>query len=539
MIRETISRQTKKAQTNGKQKKNDNFEEDEEEKRLDIENQKSDKKSESKDDKKNGKKDEKKADKKADKKDDKKDDKPKIRIDTIKNKDKFNEIYPKLAVLARSRPEDKYALVVGLMEQKHVVAVTGDGTNDAPALKKADVGFAMGIAGTQVAKDAADIIITDDNFASIVKAVLWGRNIYDSIKKFLQFQLTVNVVGVLMTLISAIVVKQELLQPIQMLWINLIMDTFASLALATEPPNDKLLDRQPHKRDDYIVTPKMFKHIIISGIFQLTIMLILAFDGEYFLPEYRDRFDTDKKLWEMNKENTESKLFWKYNVDQLSDTDKVKLYYYVKDNAERPSKLYVHSGRLRTYKGSDPDYRDDAEDDTPSRHFTIIFNTFVFLQFFNFLNARKIDDEVNIFKNIFNNMVFFIIIVIILILQIIFVTFGGRAMKCYKYSGLTIQQWFICIGFGALGLVVTFLAKLINEKRLLPGFGKSQKQIQHSGILGARRSKYFDRKLSSINFQMKFGSKRESQKIQSMKNRENPPDQKDTTEIFKQEGPRI
>lgn len=167
----------------------------------------------------------------------------KIRIDTIKNKSKFNEIYPRLAVLARSRPEDKYALVVGLMENKHVVAVTGDGTNDAPALKKADVGFAMGIAGTQVAKDAADIIITDDNFASIVKAVLWGRNIYESIKKFLQFQLTVNIVGVIMTLVSAIAIKQELLQPIQMLWINLIMDTFASLALATEPPNEILLDK--------------------------------------------------------------------------------------------------------------------------------------------------------------------------------------------------------------------------------------------------------------------------------------------------------
>ena len=98
-----------------------------------------------------------------------------------------NEIIENLDVVARSRPEDKYALVLGLMQNKNVVAVTGDGTNDAPALKVADVGFAMGIAGTQVAKDAADIIITDDNFYSIVQAVKWGRNIYDSVRKFLQF----------------------------------------------------------------------------------------------------------------------------------------------------------------------------------------------------------------------------------------------------------------------------------------------------------------------------------------------------------------
>jgi Ca2+ transporting ATPase len=92
-----------------------------------------------------------------------------------------------LLVLARTRPEDKYALVIGLKEKGNVVAVTGDGTNDAPALKKADVGFAMGIAGTEIAKSAADILIMDDNFASIVKAVKWGRNIYQSIQKFLQF----------------------------------------------------------------------------------------------------------------------------------------------------------------------------------------------------------------------------------------------------------------------------------------------------------------------------------------------------------------
>ena len=110
--------------------------------------------------------------------------------------------------MARSRPEDKYALVTGLKERGEVVAVTGDGTNDAPALKKADVGFAMGIAGTEVARESAAIILLDDNFNSIVKAVMWGRNIYDCIRKFIQFQLTVNVVAVSTTLIGAALLKQ-------------------------------------------------------------------------------------------------------------------------------------------------------------------------------------------------------------------------------------------------------------------------------------------------------------------------------------------
>ena len=132
--------------------------------------------------------------------------------------DNFKTFYTQLAVMARSQPEHKYALVTGLRELKHVVAVTGDGTNDAPALKKADVGFAMGIAGTEVAREAASIILLDDNFASIVVACMWGRNIYDSIKKFVQFQLTVNVVAVFVTLIGAAAVKQDVLTPIQMLW---------------------------------------------------------------------------------------------------------------------------------------------------------------------------------------------------------------------------------------------------------------------------------------------------------------------------------
>jgi P-type E1-E2 ATPase len=112
-------------------------------------------------------------------------------------------------VLARSRPEDKYLLVTGLKEMGDIVAVTGDGTNDAPALKKADVGFAMGLTGTDVAKGACDIILMDDNFASIVKACMWGRNIFDSIRKFLQFQLTVNVVALFTAFIGAVVLKES------------------------------------------------------------------------------------------------------------------------------------------------------------------------------------------------------------------------------------------------------------------------------------------------------------------------------------------
>lgn len=178
----------------------------------------------------------------------------KIRVDTILNDEAFDKIWDNLCVLARSRPEDKYALVVGLKERNNVVAVTGDGTNDAPALSKADVGFAMGIAGTEVAKQAAAIMLMDDDFSNIVKAVKWGRNIYDSIRKFLQFQLTVNLVAVFTTFFSAAVCKEAILAAIQMLWVNLIMDTLASLALATEPPHEKLLNRKPHKRNSYIVS---------------------------------------------------------------------------------------------------------------------------------------------------------------------------------------------------------------------------------------------------------------------------------------------
>lgn len=135
-------------------------------------------------------------------------------VEGVKNMTAFKQVQKNLRVLARSRPEDKYLLVTGLKECGDLVAVTGDGTNDAPALKKADVGFAMGITGTEVAKHAADIIVMDDNFASIVKACMWGRNIYDNIRKFLQFQISVNIVALVTAFIGSCILVQSPLQSI-------------------------------------------------------------------------------------------------------------------------------------------------------------------------------------------------------------------------------------------------------------------------------------------------------------------------------------
>ena len=186
-------------------------------------------------------------------------------------------------MLARSSPDDKYLLATGLKELDNVVAMTGDGSNDAPALKKADIGFAMGIAGTDVAKDASGIILLDDNFKSIVTAVKWGRNIFDCIRKFLQFQLTINFVALVMAFVGGAVLRESPLNAIQMLWVNLIMDTLASLALATEPPSDELLKRKPYSRFENLITTNMWVNIISQGLLQIVILGTILFKGKLLI----------------------------------------------------------------------------------------------------------------------------------------------------------------------------------------------------------------------------------------------------------------
>lgn len=199
----------------------------------------------------------------------------------FRNLSKFhqNEIIPRLRVLARSSPEDKRILVRRLKDMGETVAVTGDGTNDAPALKLADVGFSMGITGTEVAKEASAIILMDDNFASIVKALKWGRAVNDAVKRFLQFQLTVNVTAVVLTFVTAVSSSDEgsVLTAVQLLWVNLIMDTLAALALATDPPQDSCLDRKPEPRGSSIISITMWKMIIGQAIYQLVVTFILYY----------------------------------------------------------------------------------------------------------------------------------------------------------------------------------------------------------------------------------------------------------------------
>ncbi|KAJ0792630.1 putative P-type Ca(2+) transporter [Helianthus annuus] len=201
-----------------------------------------------------------------------------------KSDEQLKDIVPRIQVMARSLPLDKHKLVTFLRnELKEVVAVTGDGTNDAPALHEADIGLAMGIAGTEVAKENADVVIMDDNFKTIVVVARWGRSVYINIQKFVQFQLTVNVVALMTNFVSACTSGSAPLTAVQLLWVNMIMDTLGALALATEPPHDGLMKRPPIGRDVNFITKVMWRNIIGQSIYQLIVLGILQFNGKRLL----------------------------------------------------------------------------------------------------------------------------------------------------------------------------------------------------------------------------------------------------------------
>ena len=307
------------------------------------------------------------------------------------------EIIPKLQVLARSSPDDKRKLVKRLKEMGETVAVTGDGTNDAPALKAADVGFSMNIAGTEIAKEASDIILMDDNFASIVLALMWGRAVNDAVRKFLQFQVTVNITAVLLAFISAVSSDREesVLTAVQLLWVNLIMDTMAALALATDPPTRTILDRKPDPKSAPLISVTMWKMIIGQAIYQLTVTLILYFAGYSIL------------------------------------------------NMSAPKGTHAHK----------MEHRD---------HQTLVFNTFVWMQIFNSLNNRRLDNRFNIFEGLFRNWFFIFIFFVMIAGQTIIIFVGGwGAFKAVPQSG---RNWGIALVLGALSIPIGIVVRLIPDE---------------------------------------------------------------------------
>uniref|UniRef100_A0A0E0BAK8 Calcium-transporting ATPase n=1 Tax=Oryza glumipatula TaxID=40148 RepID=A0A0E0BAK8_9ORYZ len=188
-------------------------------------------------------------------------------------------IVDNICVMARSLPLDKLVLVQRLKQKGHVVAVTGDGTNDAPALKEADVGLSMGVQGTEVAKESSDIVILNDNFDTVVTATRWGRCVYNNIQKFIQFQLTVNVAALVINFVSAVTTGRMPLTTVQLLWVNLIMDTMGALALATDTPTKGLMRRPPIGRTAPLISNAMWRNLAAQAAYQVAVLLALQYRG--------------------------------------------------------------------------------------------------------------------------------------------------------------------------------------------------------------------------------------------------------------------
>ena len=308
----------------------------------------------------------------------------------LKDRQAFELVTKNLKVISRASPEDKFLLVIGLKELKSVVAVTGDGTNDAPALRASDVGFAMGKRGTDIAKDACHIVLLSESFDSIVSAVKYGRNVFDCIRKFLQFQLTANIVAVFMTLLGSIVLKDSPLNAIQMLWLNLIMDSFGSLALATEDPKQELLNRKPYKREENVITHTMMFNIVCQAIFQILVLTIILFYGDTMF-----NVPSDREL---------SHFEWN-DVNGYHFTIFFQIFVLMQ-----------------------------------------VFNSI------NARKLKK--DELNVFADIMENNLYIMIQVAILICQFSIVSFGGRALRVKHLSLyqhlLCIIISFLCVPFGMI-----------------------------------------------------------------------------------------
>lgn len=305
-----------------------------------------------------------------------------------------------IKIIARARPMDKKRLVENLQLNNEVVAVTGDGTNDAPALKAAHVGLSMGD-GTSVAKEASDITIVDNSFSSIGRAVMWGRSLYQNIQRFILFQMTVNVVACFIVLFGAFMGMESPLTVTQMLWVNLIMDTFAAMALASLPPAESVMKEKPRSRSAFIINSPMWRFIIgVGGIFFLILLGI---------------------LW----------IFEHYSVDSMT-----QLFSFI------------------------PQPPIDADNPTLTPYeLSMFFTLFVFLQFWNLFNARAFATGRSAFH--FKGCSGFLFIAFVILLgQILIVSIGG---EFFNVTPLRLSDWAIIIGSTSLVLWIGELFRLFKK----------------------------------------------------------------------------
>ncbi len=299
-------------------------------------------------------------------------------------------------IIARARPLDKKRLVESLQRIGEVVAVTGDGTNDAPALKAAHVGLSMGD-GTAVAKEASDITIVDNSFASIGRSVMWGRSLYKNIQRFIMFQLTVNVAACLIVLIGAFIGTESPLTVTQMLWVNLIMDTFAAMALASLPPSESVMNKPPRSRHSFIIGKAMWLNILATGVLFFVILYCLLY------------------------------IFLHSDITSL--TDLIHLHLQQKD-------------RLTPYELS------------------LLFTTFVMLQFWNMFNARAFSTNRSAL-HLRDCGEFIFIATIIFVGQILIVEVGG---DFFNVVPISLSDWITIIFSTSIVLWIGELGRYLTHK---------------------------------------------------------------------------
>ena len=306
---------------------------------------------------------------------------------------------PNIRVIARALPSDKSRLVRLAQELDLVAGMTGDGVNDSPALKKADVGFAMG-GGTEVAKEASDIVILDDNFNSIDRAILYGRTIFNSIRKFIVFQLTINVSAVLISFICPLIGLNNPLSVIQILWVNLVMDTLAALAFGGEPALSRFMREKPKRRTEHIISKNMMSQIITGAAWTFILSLSMLIFGS---------FDADPAT---------------------------------------PGISFLESwGILRN---------SDIAGETHAYLHTAYFAFFIFIAVFNAFNART--DRMNLFDNLTKNKGFLAVFGIIAVVQILMTYLGGAILQGY---GLNAVEWLMVLVMGISIIPVDLIRKAI------------------------------------------------------------------------------